>query len=83
MQNQNNTRSAILWILNFQRKIWEIVWAIWTDRNDYMHQDGKTIHSTELEAINHEIQREWETGRLYLDLGKHSNLFRGDIQQQL
>ena len=63
IQNQNNIRSAILWISKFQRKIWKILaWAMWMDRYNHLYQGGKTFHSTELEVINNEIQREWEIG---------------------
>ena len=69
-------KSPILWISRFQRRIWEIPWALWQHRNEFLHNDGTTIHFQETVAINNEIRAEYETrgGNLpvsYLHLFRH------------
>ena len=52
-------KSPILWISRFQRRIWEIPWALWQHRNGFLHNDGTTIHFQETVAINNEIRAEY------------------------
>ena len=52
-------KSPILWILRFQKRIWEIPWLMWQHRNEFLHNDGKTIHFQESAAINREIRKEY------------------------
>ena len=53
-------KSPILWISRFQKRIWLILWSMWQHRNDYLHNDGTTIHFQETVAINNEIRAEYE-----------------------
>ena len=52
-------KSPILWISRFQKRIWEIPWLMWQHRNEFLHNDGKTIHFQESAAINREIRKEY------------------------
>ena len=75
-------RSAKLWVVQMQRRIWEIAWRLWQDRNETLHGDGNAIHSHEMEAIRGAIQTEWDRGVEDLP-ACHSDLFRGRLQQRL
>jgi hypothetical protein len=54
----------------------------WGHRNSHLHNNGLTIHSTEMTALNIEIRNEWETG---IDQLPHSYnyLFRGQVEHRL
>jgi hypothetical protein len=54
-------KSSILWISQVQRKIWLITWEIWEQRNITLHNNGTTIHIHQMEALNEEIDQEWNT----------------------
>ena len=53
-------KSAELWISRFQKRIWMIPWALWQHRNEFLHNDGTTIHFQDTVAINNEIRIEYE-----------------------
>jgi hypothetical protein len=52
-------RSPDLWMAKCQLRIWEIAWMMWQHRNDFLHNDGKTIHFQEVSAINRSIRIEF------------------------
>ena len=52
-------RSAVLWITRYQRRISEIPWLMWQHQNEFIHNDGKTIHFQEIAAINQSIRNEY------------------------
>ena len=61
LKELGSMKSPILWISRFQRRIWEIPWEMWLHRNEYLHNDGTTIHFQETVAINNEIREEYVT----------------------
>jgi hypothetical protein len=75
-------RSSLLWTSRVQRKIWLIAWDMWEHRNNFLHNDGKTMHSIEMTALNEEIGLEWNTGIEQLP-PKYAYLFHGTLQQRL
>jgi hypothetical protein len=75
-------KSSILWISCIQRWIWLIAWNLWEHRNQFLHNEGRTIHLYETQALDEEIALKWETGIGQLP-PKNSHLFQGDIQTRL
>jgi hypothetical protein len=72
-------RSPDLWMTKMQRKIWEIAWKMWRHRNDFLHNDGTTIHFQESAAINRAIRMEHNaTGEGLPDMYQY--LFRGEVE---
>ena len=55
---------------------------MWTQRNNILHQDGKAIHSHELNAINSAIISELQRGKETLP-SIHHHLFNCDIRERL
>jgi hypothetical protein len=78
----NSQKSSILWISRVQRKIWHIAWDLWEHRNNYLHNQGTTIHAYEMSALNSETQHEWQTGLDQL-LPSYQYLFDGTIIKPL
>ena len=71
-------KSPELWISRFQKRIWWIPWQLWQHRNEFLRNDGKTIHFQETAAFNREIRREYMlTGQGLLRPYQH--LFQGNV----
>jgi hypothetical protein len=66
LQFLNSQKSSTLWISRAQRRIWMIAWDMWSHRNKFLHNEGKTIHLFEMAALDDEIRNEWDasTGQL-------------------
>lgn len=79
----NSQKSASLWMAILLRKIWEVMWAIWEDRNITLHREGPTIHRHEIQAIDNEIIAEFTAGLRNLPPEHYRYLFRGSIKQLL
>ena len=79
-KNLQSTKSPILWMSRFQRRIWIIPWTQWEHRNLYLHQERKLL-PTEIMALDSEITREWYQGLDSLSRSRHSHLFSGNLQQ--
>jgi hypothetical protein len=75
-------RSPILWISRFQKRIWEIPWQLWQHRNEFLHNDGKTIHFKEAAAINNEIRKELNISGHGLP-DKYQHLFQLSLEDRL
>jgi hypothetical protein len=82
LHSLRSKKSSTLWISRAQRHIWLIAWNLWTHQNQHLHNDGKTIHSFEMTALNNEIRREWETGIGQLASGS-DHLFTGQLTHRL
>jgi hypothetical protein len=78
----NSRKSSLLWISRVQRRIWLMAWNMWEHRNNFLHNDGTTIHTYETRAINEEIREEWTTGLGQLS-PTYNHLFNGDLQHRL
>ena len=80
LKDIGSMKSAILWISRFQKRIWEIPWILWQHRNDFLHNDGKTVHFQEIAAINRSIRSEYRlTGNGLPDSYQH--LFQDDVDE--
>jgi hypothetical protein len=55
---------------------------MWEHCNQFLHNDGTTIHSYETRALNEEIREEWTAGLGQLP-PNYNHLFNGDIQDRL
>ena len=78
LKDLGSMKSPDLWISRFQKRIWWIPWQLWQHRNEFLHNDGKTIHFQETAAVNREIRRE------YLMTGQglprpYQHLFQGNV----
>jgi hypothetical protein len=65
-----------------QQRIWLIAWNMWEHRNNYLHNDGRTIHSFDTKALNEEIKEEWTLGLDQLD-PSYSHLFNGHLNERI
>ena len=65
-----------------QRKIWHIAWDMWNHRNSILHNEGKSIHKKELEALNSAIISELRRGKETLP-AIHHQLFNCNIKERL
>ena len=72
-------KSPDLWMTKLQRRIWEIAWQMWRHRNDFLHNDGTTIHFQESAATNREIRKEYDITGNGLP-ASYQYLFQGDIE---
>jgi hypothetical protein len=82
LQSINSRKSSILWISRTQRKIWEIAWKIWEQRNTVLHNNGESIHRHEMRALDMEIREEMTTG--LNGLARHyQHLFHGTIRSKI
>jgi hypothetical protein len=80
--SKKSQRSSALWISKVQRRIWEIAWIMWQHRNNTLHNDGRTIHTQEMTALDEEIRQESALGLDDLHV-KYSHLFQQPIQELL
>ena len=80
MKDLRSMRSPDLWMTRLQRRIWEIAWQMWRHRNEFLHNDGTTIHFQETAAMNREIRNEYEIGGNDLP-AKYQYLFHGDVEE--
>ena len=74
-------KSATLWMSRVQRRIWEIAWALWMQRNEWLHEDNKSVHFAEASAIHSEIIKEY--GRQQWVPPRYEYLFQKTIQVRL
>jgi hypothetical protein len=75
-------KSSLLWISQVQRRIWLIAWGMWEHRNTKLHNEGETIHPHEMEALDQEINLEWDTGLDQLP-PQYNHLFAGTKADRL
>jgi hypothetical protein len=76
----DSTKSPILWISKFQKRIWLIPWELWQYRNGFLHNDGATIHFLETNTINQQITAEYDLGIGQLPQN-YSHLFQKPVAQ--
>jgi hypothetical protein len=76
-KDMRSLKSPILWISRFQRRIWLIPWQLWQQRNDVLHNDGRTIHFQESAAVNREIRKEYVMAGEGLP-ASYQHLFQGN-----
>ena len=79
---QGSTKSALNLISKLQRKIWMIAWALWTNRNDYLHKKCHSTHTSDRPKIDEEVIKEWEAGSAELD-NTTKQLFNGTLQDKM
>jgi hypothetical protein len=72
-------KSAILWISRFQKRIWMIPWLLWQHRNEFLHNDGSTLHFQETAAINRAIRKEYRNTENNLPVS-HRHLFHRNVE---
>ena len=77
-----STKSPILWISRFQRRIWHIPWQMWQHRNEFLHNEGKTIHFQETAAIHRAIRYEYRILRNGLP-ESYQHLFRDGVEDTI
>ena len=82
-QHINSQKSVLLWMSRLQQKLWNIMKAMWTDRNNTLHHEGNTVHQHEMQAITAEILIEWQIGIDILPNNRYEHLFRGNVQTRL
>lgn len=75
-------RSSILWMVNLQRRLWEIPWEMWNNRNRILHNDGNSTHQQEMVYLEEAIRLEWTTGLHNLP-PRYSRLFTGSVDRLL
>ena len=73
-------KSPDLWMAKCQLRIWEIAWLMWHHRNEFLHNDGKTIHFQEISATNQEIRNEFVTSGVDLPATYH-HLFQINVEE--
>ena len=76
----HSTRSSLLWISKLQRRIWQIAWSMWEQRNDMLHNQGSTIHQYDTELLDQEIRKEWASQNVP---ARYNYLFRGSLEDKL
>ena len=59
---ENITKSSTLLLSKAQRRIWMVAWAMWEQRNLFLHDTNQSFHPQELKAIDTEIQYELGKG---------------------
>jgi hypothetical protein len=59
-------KSAFLWMTKIQKRIWEVMYALWEHRNQVLHEIHHSVHPHELTAINGEIIQEMILGPAHL-----------------
>ena len=70
------------WIGKLQRRIWEIAWKMWEQRNRILHEDNHSMSEAEIQAIDREILKEWARGIQHLP-HSHKHLFKDTIQHRI
>ena len=82
MTEKQDPRSPTLWMTKLQRRIWEIPWLLWEQRNNILHGDNNSDHIQEKRDTDLAIIKEWDIGIQNLSRHFHS-LFRGRINDRL
>jgi hypothetical protein len=82
LKSLRSQKSSLLWISRVQRKIWMIAWEMWDHRNMFLHNKGASIHAYEMQALEGEINNEWNTGLDQLPQN-YSHLFSGTVQDRM
>jgi hypothetical protein len=80
LRELRSRKSPDLWIARFQRKMWDIAWTLWQQRNEFLHNDGRTIHYQESAAVTREIRKEYVMAGNGLPPSYH-HLFLGNIEE--
>jgi hypothetical protein len=80
LKELRSRKSPDLWIARFQRRLWDIAWTLWQHRNEFLHNDGRTIHYQESAAITREIRKEYVMAGNGLP-PSYQHLFQGDIEE--
>jgi hypothetical protein len=75
-------KSALLWMSRFQKRLFHIVWEMWSHRNRILHDAGDKIHEDTLSSIDDDIRSEWERGLDDLPL-RYAHLFSGSLAKNL
>ena len=78
----DSPRSAILLLSKVQRRIWQIPWHMWLERNSHLHNKKHSVHPQEEKNLNHEITYEWTTGHHTLE-EHHRHYFQGQLTELL
>ena len=65
-----------------QRRIWQIAWDLWTQRNQHLHGEHHSIPDVEKQAINDEVTHEWNLDNSTLQ-ARHQHLFWGTLDHRL
>ena len=76
-------KSAILCLVRFQRRIWEIAWLMWEDRNNKLHVEDSSVHLTDRRNINRFIRQEWDLSLNGLPHLRYNYLFQGRLRQRI
>ena len=63
---QSIQKSASLLLSKVQRRIWHIAWAVWTEKNTFLHQAWHSIHPQDEAHLNKEIACEHRKGLEHL-----------------
>ena len=79
MNMTNSSKSPILWTSKTQRRIWRIAWSTWRHRNNYLHEDNKSMHTQDTIGLEQEIIKEWNLGTQQLPQQNHY-LFSGTME---
>lgn len=78
LERQGSMRSAKKWMTQLQRRLWEIPWEMWTNRNEILHNEGTTLHQQEMLYLEEAIRLEWTSGLGNLP-PRYQRLFSGSI----
>ena len=79
MKDIRSLKSPDLWMAKCQLRIWEIAWQMWQHRNDFLHNNGTTIHFQEVAATDQEIRNEYQMTCTGLPASYH-HLFQTNIE---
>ena len=70
------------WVSQFIRRLWDLQHAMWINRNTFVHNDKKSLHQHEEDAIDRVIREEFILGRNGLS-HDYAGLFRGNVDRLL
>ena len=82
LKNINSPTSALLLLSKAQRRIWQIAWELWNQRNQHLHGEQHSIPEVEKQAINAEVTHEWNLDNSALP-ARHRHLFRSTLEHRL
>ena len=75
-------KTGTMWVSQFMRKLWDLQHRMWIHRNSFVHDDKKSLHQHEEEAIDNSIREEFIIGRNGLD-ADYRGLFIGNVDRIL
>ena len=73
-------RTSLRWISALIRKLWEVAWDQWEHRNGILHGNENFVTLDEVESIELQVRREFDTGRGPLPT-TDSHLFKGTVDR--